>query len=391
MLVSGIEQHPKCYTLSEKTSFFCMGGRLVVYLVILWIRNIRSLVNTLILYLFSMKLSIPIIAATVSFLHAQAVEVKINPATDTHERSEEELKGVTYSFTKLEGIGLEKGITRRDPSDVILVSGVYYVYYTKVVGQASGYWGDMWYATSKDGFKWQESGPVLGLGNKDKFDSQAVFSPNIIKVKKQYYLFYTGVKPTLGRTDGVFENNSTTDITALGLAVSNNPNGPFKRISEDPILEVSNNAEDFDSFRIDDAAVLFKNGEYLLYYKGRSRYHGKVGPRYTQMGVALCAKPEGPFIKHGKPLLAQSHEVLIWKQGKGVAALASISSTLEYSETGLDFATDKKNIAVENRPFAPGAFRPDLTGGKSDRLNWGVSMVHNGPSCYLIRYDVKEK
>lgn len=312
-------------------------------------------------------------------------------AVQKNESSKEELSAVTYSFTELSGIGLEKGVTRRDPSDVIFSDGIYYVYYTKVIGQASGYWGDLWYATSINGYAWREHGQILGVGENGMFDSQAVFTPNIIKSKDVYYMFYTGVKPTPERTDGVFENNSTTDITALGLATSNNPNGPFKRVSNMPILEISQEPEKFDSYRIDDAALLLSDNKYFLYYKGRSRNHGKSGPAHTQMGVAVSNHPDGPFIKHGTPLLDKSHEVLIWKQGSGVGALASISSTLEYSETGLDFITNKKSIKVDNRPFAPGAYRPDLTGEKASKLEWGISMVHNGPECYLVRYDVKEK
>ncbi len=303
-----------------------------------------------------------------------------------------ELKQVVYAFDEITGIGFEKGITRRDPSDVIQVDGVFYVYYTKVIGRAPGYWGDIWMASSKDkGYTWKEQGQVLGLGENGTFDSQAVFTPNIIWANGKYYLFYTGVKLTRGRTDGEFENNSTTDITALGLAVADNPTGPFKRQSKEPILKVSDDPEKFDSYRIDDAALMFRDGKYLLYYKGRSRSHNESGPAHTQMGVAVAKKPEGPYKKHPEPLLNKSHEVMIWKQGEGVAALASISSTLEYSKTGFDFITERKSVKVSNRPLAPGAFRADLTGGESDKLEWGISMIHNKSDCYLVRYEVNEK
>jgi len=36
------------------------------------------------------------------------------------------------------------------------------------------------------------------------------------------------VKPTPGNAKGEFENNSTTDITAIGVAMSGSPDGPFK-------------------------------------------------------------------------------------------------------------------------------------------------------------------
>lgn len=301
------------------------------------------------------------------------------------------LSEVEFSYNELSGIGLEKGITRRDPSDVIKVNNVCYVYYTKVIGRAAGYWGEIWYATSTDnGYNWKEEGRVLAIGKKDMFDSQAVFTPNIIKSEGDYYLFYTGVKPTPGRTDGFFENNSSTDITAIGVAVSKNPKGPFKRITSEPVLKVSVEPEKFDSYRIDDAALLEKNGKFYLYYKGRSRIHGVSGPGKTWMGIAISEDPEGPYKKLENPVLNGSHEVMIWKHGNGIAALASKSSTLEYAEDGVDFTSNPKKIKVSNRPYAPGAYRPDLVGETTNELEWGISMVHNGPDCYLVRYEVKK-
>lgn len=302
-----------------------------------------------------------------------------------------DLANIEFKYDEAKGISHEKGCTRRDPSDVIKVGDTYYVYYTKVYGRAPGYWGTLWYATSDDeGYTWKEHGEILGLGKEGSFDSQATFTPNILYAEGKYYLYYTGVKPTPGNEMGEFENNSTTDITAIGVAVSNSPNGPFIRISKEPVLKVSVEPEKFDSYRVDDAAMLYRNGLYWLYYKGRSRSHGKGGPAHTQMGVAFSKSPEGPFEKLDKPILAGSHEVLIWPQGTGVAALASLSSTFEYAPDGIDFTTDKLAAKVTNRPNAPGAYRTDLTNRLviGDGLKWGIGMVHNGPEAYLIRYEL---
>ncbi len=299
------------------------------------------------------------------------------------------VRPVTYRYSETPGIGYEAGCTRRDPSDVVKAGDIYFVWYTKVIGRHSGYWGTVWYATSPDGFNWAEQGEALGLGASGAFDSQAVFTPNIIAADGKYYLFYTGVKPTPGRNDGVFENNSTTDITGIGVAVSDSPDGPFLRVQAEPVLEVSDESEDFDSYRVDDASLLYRNCKYWFYYKGRSRKHGPQGPRYTQMGVAFADRPQGPYMKHGAPILADSHEVLIWKCGTGVAALASFSSSIEYAPDGLDFTSDRLNLKVTDRPDAPGGYRPDLTGiqDADPDLRWGISMVHNGEECYLRRFD----
>lgn len=226
--------------------------------------------------------------------------------------SQVNLEEKTFTYDKITGIGHEKGVTRRDPSDVIKVGDTYYVYYTKVFGQGSGYWGTIWYATSKDeGFTWEEKGEVLNVGEKGTFDSHAVFTPNIIYAKGKYYMFYTGVKPTPGRKDGNFENNSLTDFTAIGVAVSETPDGPFKRLTNEPVLRTSTDDNAFDSYRVDDASLLYKDKKYWLYYKGRTIKAGTSGPLFTKTGVAFAESPEGPYIKYDKPIISKNHEVMI--------------------------------------------------------------------------------
>ena len=76
------------------------------------------------------------------------------------------LKRMRFSYTAAEGLGFEEGITRRDPSDVIEVNNLYYVWYTRTTQGVSGYDATVWYATSEDGHAWQEQGEALGRGPK---------------------------------------------------------------------------------------------------------------------------------------------------------------------------------------------------------------------------------
>ncbi|XOV93524.1 MAG: family 43 glycosylhydrolase [Bacteroidota bacterium] len=303
-----------------------------------------------------------------------------------------EFSKMKFKYDTITGIGYEKGCTRRDPSDIIKVGNTYYVYYTKVYGVSPGYWGTLWYATSTDeGYTWTEKGEILGVGKENTFDSQATFTPNILYANGKYYLYYTGVKPTPGNEKDEFENNSTTDITAIGVAVSESPDGPFIRVSDEPILKVSVEPEKFDSYRVDDAVLMYRNGLYWLYHKGRGRAHGSGGPVHTQMGVAFSKYPEGPFTKFDNPILSGSHEVMLWQQGTGIGALASLSNTFEYAPDGVDFMSNKLNLKVKNRPIAPGVFRQDLTDPDvvGEGLKWGISLVLNGNDSYLIRYRVE--
>lgn len=321
-----------------------------------------------------------------------------------------EFAGKHFAFTEITGIGFEKGVTRRDPSDVIKVSDTCYVWYSKVTHAdlperdaalaPSGYVATVWYAASTDnGYTWEERGEALGVGKPGAFDAHAVFTPNILAANGKYYLFYTGVKPTPGRAEGGFANNSTNDFTAIGVAVSDSPDGRFARVSADPVLETSTPSVEpaaapskFDSYRVDDASLMVRDGKYWLYYKGRNFDDGEQGPRFTQMGLAVADKPEGPYIKQndGNPILDQSHEVLIWAHRQGVAAYASISQTVEYAPDGIDFARVPLHAKVGPKPIAPGAFRPDLTKPvKYGRgIQWGISMRDpGGPYPYLVRWE----
>ena len=199
------------------------------------------------------------------------------------------------------------------------------------------------------------------------------------------------MKPTPGNEKGEFENNSLNDITAIGVAIADSPGGPFVRHSEEPILKVSEEPGKFDSFRVDDAVLLYRNGLYWLYYKGRSRVHKANGPAHTEMGVAFSKYPGGPYTKMDAPLLDGSHEVMLWQEGTGIAVLASLSNTFQYASDGIDFTSNPLNVKVTGRPNAPGVFRQDLTDPKvkGEGLNWGICMIHNGDEAYLIRYEVK--
>ncbi|MBD0831620.1 family 43 glycosylhydrolase [Aestuariibaculum sediminum] len=307
---------------------------------------------------------------------------------------------IEFDFEEISGIGYEEGCTRRDPSDVIKVGDSYFVYYTKIPDAqpkywGAGYWGaSIWCAISQDaGYSWIEVGEVLKVDKQGQWDSHAVFTPNILYANGKYYLYYTGVKPTPGNINKEFENNNLSDITAIGVVVSDTPTGPFKRISEDPVLKVSVEPEMFDSYRVDDASLIRRNGLYWLYYKGRSLVSGHGGPSHTCMGVAFSKDPQGPFTKLGYPILDRSHEVLIWPEGTGVAAFASLSETFEYAPDGVDFMSDKLNVKVKERAVAPGAFRPDLTNPVvfGDGLKWGIAMVPNKHECYLIRYELTSR
>jgi len=259
---------------------------------------------------------------------------------------------VNISYTKLAVIGQEKGIMRRDPSDIIKVGDTYYVWYSK--GDiAPGYDATVWYATSEDGLKWEEKGMALDKGKAGTWEGASVFTPNIMIAEGKYWLFYTG-------TSNEFARKPFNPDSKIGIAVSESPDGPWKRVGTEPVLKNSDNPEDFDSHLVDDACLIVRDGKYWFYYKGRQQ--GK-GPGQTKMGVAIADKPGGPYVKHEKnPIIPGNHEVVVWPLGKGVAAMIgttgpkNITKSILYAEDGLNFV---KTDDVVKGPVGAGAYRPE--------------------------------
>lgn len=320
----------------------------------------------------------------------------------------------SFRFQPAGGLGRTEGITRRDPSDVIKVDDTYFIWYTHVDQnklpakhkrlRASGYVGTVWYAVSHDeGHTWTERGKALGPGSTGAFDSLAVFTPNIVKFNDRYWLYYTGVKLSPGKN--VFENNSTNEFAMIGVAMADSPHGPFRRITNEPILSPPPKSDDaaksssFDSYRIDDAALLVRDYDgdgdmdIWLYYKGRNIDHGRAGPVKTKMGLAVADEPRGPYVRihSSQPVLDNSHEVMIWPHRTGVAAYASKSRTLEFALDGVDFTTHPIHALTTPRPIAPGCFRPDLVEPVifGQGIAWGICMKEpSGPCPYLVRYEI---
>ncbi len=300
---------------------------------------------------------------------------------------------VKAAYTELSGIGQEKDVMRRDPSDIIKVGDLYYVWYSK--GEiAPGYDATIWYATSSDGVHWTERGMALAKGKPGTWEGGSVFTPNIMQAEGRYWLFYTGVSRK-------FERPYNPD-SKIGIAVADSPHGPWTRLDSNPALTNSDNPDDFDSHLVDDACLIIREGKYWFYYKGRQL--GK-SPAQTQMGLAIADHPQGPYVKHAaNPVIPGNHEVLVWPQGTGVAAMIGttgpedIANTVQYAEDGIHFS---KTHEVVEGPWAGGTYRPEaFTQSDEGRLpEWGVEIGRprgmqgqswpQGQLPFLQRFDLK--
>lgn len=290
-------------------------------------------------------------------------------------------------FSYSPALGPEEGVTRRDPSPVILVGDTYHVWYSRTESGPDGYSATVWTATSTDGHAWTERGEALGRGPVGAFDEHALFTPSILVARGRYYLFYTAV-PEPFTNDGGGPGGTRT---AIGLAAAESPAGPWIRLSDEPVLRTSDDPDQFDSHRVDDSCLLVRDGRYWLYYKGRQMQRT---PGQTRMGLAIAEAPEGPYVKCGhNPVLDSGHEVCVWPHGAGtgclVAPVGPQGGTLQYGDDGIHFS----RCADVTPPSAPGPFRPDLGGantpedGAGPGITWGLCQQHGSPWPYLERFE----
>ncbi|MGD8240222.1 MAG: family 43 glycosylhydrolase [Armatimonadota bacterium] len=299
----------------------------------------------------------------------------------------------TFEYSRLEGLGPEEGVSRRDPSSVIKVGDTYYVWYTRTRKRTEAIdydeepqllWSATWfpasicYATSRDGRTWEEQGEAVSTGPEDAFDGINVLTPNVLASGGKYYLYYQASGQPYRRQG----------MNVIGMSWAESPAGPWHRHPE-PVLAPEQTT--WGPKGIHDPSVLLLNGKCLLYYKGEIH-----APEYRSRawGVAIADRPEGPFTDSPlNPVTNSGHEVLVWRHGEGVAALVTTDgyekNTVQYAADGLNFEL-KAHVAIP--PNAAGAFSPDDSTNTGDArgIAWGichVTQVKSRPWPLLLRFD----
>ncbi len=324
----------------------------------------------------------------------------------------------TFKYSRITGIGKEAGVTRRDPTTVLRIDGIYYVWYTRrktIHDRDHGNkpprrkqrwdtpvfdWdlAEIWYATSTDGFNWTERGVAVKRGPRGAYDGRSVFTPDVLLTNDKLYLYYQAVDyPYRTRT-----RNS------IGMSWADSPHGPWHRV-ESPVLRPGESGEwhgdddadevecygAWDSHKVHDPFILVRDGKYWLYYKGQpmgwtTRYSRGIG-----WGVAIADAPEGPFFKSPlNPVTNSGHETCLFPYGAGVLAICGHDGpekdTIQYAADGLNFDVVAH---VTLPPLAAGPFAPDSyqDTGDGNGITWGLSHIATEEmktgNSYIVRFD----
>ncbi|MFI8602914.1 glycoside hydrolase family 117 protein [Cellulophaga baltica] len=305
-----------------------------------------------------------------------------------------------FKYTEIKGLDYSNHdgtITRRDPSKVIFENGKYYVWYThretttppkgaksatETIPSADWDLAEIWYATSTDGFTWEEQGVAIPRPPKSNLGHRSVATADILKWKDKYYMYYQGFSEASGLRG---------DDCPVLMSYANSPDGPWTATNT---IVIPNGPKDtWDQYSIHDPYPLVYNDKIYLYYK--SDFDGK--PNLVRMqGLATADNPYGPFTKNPlNPVLTSGHETTLFPFKEGIAALTirdgNEHNTIQFAKDGVNFEIA---ALVELMPAAAGPFIPDaFTNTKDGRgITWGLSHFTNATTwdknhAILVRFD----
>ncbi|VGO16366.1 hypothetical protein PDESU_04957 [Pontiella desulfatans] len=305
-----------------------------------------------------------------------------------------------FKYTPVEGLERKATISRRDPSKVILVDGVYHVWYTcrKTAGIPVGKkatesipsfdWDlcDLWHATSSNGWNWvEDEKPAVTRLAKPGYGWRSISTTDVLIWEGKYYLYYQGFNEIPGLNAG--------DRAAVTVAEADSPNGPWKPLGK-VVVDFGKEGE-WDSDAIHDPYPIIYKGKIYLYYKGSPQKGGRDGTLIRAQGVAIAEHPLGPFKKSPlNPVINSGHETCMFPFKDGVAAIVSLDgaekNTVQYAPDGINF--EVKSL-IQIPPVAPGPFCYDAFAGNGDGrgISWGLCHIMDKESgnnnSILARFD----
>ncbi|AWB64950.1 sucrase [Saccharobesus litoralis] len=190
------------------------------------------------------------------------------------------------------------------------------------------------------------------------WDGLNTHNPTVHKFNGKYYLYYMGNTGN-GKLMKSF-NWSHRNNQRIGVAVADNPNGPWQRF-DSPLIDVSPNGDAWDALMVSNPSILQKpDGSFLMVYKAVAKKKPLPGGGPVVHLVATSDSPTGPFVKHPDPVFVAkgdrfpAEDPFIWHQNeqywaivkdmRGVFTNAGKSLALFTSNDGIDWQKSQKPL-----------------------------------------------
>lgn len=226
------------------------------------------------------------------------------------------------------------------------------------------------------------------------WDGDVTHNSNAFLHNGKYYLYYMGNHGD-GKSYPMHRNHQR-----VGLAVAENPAGPWKRLDQ-PIIDIADDKTAFDSLcTTNPAACIRPDGGVVLVYKAVQCIEGKEMGGNVRFGVALADRPEGPYVKtSGKVFEAEkpgkhhmvAEDPFIWHSEKygnryyavtrdvvGTFTVSSAGICLFQSDDGLVWKPAARPKVLDSHFI--------LAGGtlSSSNIERPALLIENGEPTYLF-------
>ena len=204
-------------------------------------------------------------------------------------------------------------------------------------------------------------------------DDKAAITSYVVPHDGKYYLFYTA----LGSGD---------KLIGITYAVADTPDGPWKK-SGKKLLWPSGNKKEWDGVHNDDTNIIFFDGKWFLYYKGKPPKAYKAGAdgraKGSIIGVATSEHLLGPYTRYEKNPVFPGHAFTAWVHRNGVAAFGFGTF---WSEDGFNFVKTS-----EWTPRTVGLYCPENFGNgvNNNGVFWGMKVMFPKDRCrYITRMEL---
>jgi hypothetical protein len=169
----------------------------------------------------------------------------------------------------------------------------------------------------------------------------------------------------------------------IGLAVADDPAGPFQHVGYGPLLDAVAGATVFDAVGQDDSCVLQRGSEFWWYFKGYGRDRETGRPINNRLCLAIADAPDGPYTRCDHNPVAMTHTGCLWPHGGGVAMISDVVDTsrehayppcIQYSHDGMHFTRGAAIRATTRDAHVREAMALSV-------VHWGVQVPDAGVYC----------
>ncbi|WP_157766084.1 glycoside hydrolase family protein [Aquimarina aggregata] len=246
---------------------------------------------------------------------------------------------------------------------------------------------------------------ALSSRGSNYWDGLCTHNPNIHKFDGKYYLYYmgnTGDGKTTTFPGKLVLNPSHRNNQRIGVAVSDSPNGPWKRF-DTPLINTGTHENALDALMVSNPSVTKRpEGGYLMVYKAVGKQKPGIWGGPVVHCIATSENPTGPFKKYDQPVFQTkdydfpAEDPFIWYQkGKYRAIVKDMhgaftnvgrSLVLFESEDGFDWKLSDTPLVSELKIDWANGYTQTV-----DHLERPQLYIENGkPIALLCAADIKD-